>query len=248
MGIDPPNQNPADALDWPSSVCWRCALLCLSYFLFCKCPADLRAIQRLGAAFVLCLRWTMEKSVSRKHSGRPVSRSNRSVVRFVYTCFTLAIVSAVVVNLCVLFLFRFIVLIFQGCQAELFCMLFTVSWLEGFVFTVVHRYYRQLFCSVFTSTVKPFPSKFVLRLHEIFQSFISKMHVCILLIFFIAHLTHAAVKRPFVRAYRYDPVLEKKHSHTVDTREEEEDCNYTPVDWKIVMSTIQTLGSRNRRI
>ena len=70
----PPNQNPADALDWPSSVCWRCALLCLSYFLFCKCPADLRAIQRLGAAFVLCLRWTMEKSVSRKHSGRPVSR------------------------------------------------------------------------------------------------------------------------------------------------------------------------------
>jgi len=40
----------------------------------------------------------------------------------------------------------------------------------------------------------------------------------------------------------------KKHSHTVDTHEEEEDCNYTPVDWKIVMSTIQTLGSRNGRI
>jgi len=59
------------------------------------------------------------------------------------------------------------------------------------------------------------------------------MHVCILLIFFIAHFTHAAVKRPFIRDCWYDPVLEKTFTHCY-THEEEEDCNYTPVDWKIV--------------
>lgn len=51
-----------------------------------------RLVIRLGPAFVLCLRWTMEKSVSRKHSGCPfrgVARARQigPPFRFLYHVF-----------------------------------------------------------------------------------------------------------------------------------------------------------------
>jgi len=80
----------------------------------------------LGTAFVLCLRWTMEKSVSRKHSGVPfcsVALSGWSTVRSVYNCFTLAVSDISVWH----FLFRIVVPVFQDVRelvvVELLCIM-----------------------------------------------------------------------------------------------------------------------------